>query len=501
MLWLALHLPRLPLEVFLRGIDTPDPAVVSTGGSQPRIMIAAPEALRRGVHPGMKLSAAHALVPELHVLARNLPLESGTLESLALWAEQFTPTLSIVPPTADRYPSESRSVTATSSTGALLLEIGGCLKLFGGLEALATRVREGLATLGFDTTLACAPTPAGALMLARNGLEAFVTDHDTLAARLRRLPVEAVAADARTMEALSRLGLRTLGEVMQLPRAGLARRFGQALLDRLDRAFGRLPDPRTPFVPPPRFASRLVLPTPVHEAERLLFGLNRLVTELTGFLAGRHAGVTRMRLELEHDDHPPTRMRVALSMPNRDPAHLLMLVREHLGRTTLPRPVEAFSLHGEETMQLAPRAFSFFATRETATEDRIALVERLRARLGAGAVHGLALVPEHRPELAFAEAEPGTPQPVAPPTVRPLWLLRIPRPLLLDDHGPRLDGRLRLLGGPERIESGWWDGNDVRRDYFVAENPEGARFWIYRERGPAQGGARSESWFLHGVFA
>jgi protein ImuB len=449
----------------------------------------------------MKLSAAYALLPGLCVLARSLPLESRTLESLALWAEQFTPTLSLVPPAAEPPLSARSRGTAVPSTGALLLEIGGCLKLFGGLEALAMRVRDGLTALGFDAVLACAPTPAGALMLARNGLEAFVTDQEALAARLYRLPVAGLNADPRTIEALSRLGLRTVGEVMQLPRAGLARRFGQSLLDRLDRAFGRLSDPRAPFVPPPRFSSRLVLPAPVHEAEQLLFGMRRLVTELTGFLAGRQAGVTRMQLEFEHDDHPATRVRVELSMPSRDPAHLAMLVREHLGRLTLPRPVEAFSLQAEETLQLAPREFSFFATREAATEDRVALVERLRARLGAEAVHGLALVPEHRPELAFTEAEPGTPPRAAPMALRPLWLLQTPRPLLLDDHGPRLDGRLRMLSGPERIESGWWDGNDVRRDYFVAENPEGARFWIYREHAPARSQERNASWFLHGVFA
>lgn len=477
MLWLALHLPRLPLEIFRRGIDAAAPTVVSTGGNRPAILLADSAAAHGGAQPGMTLSAAYALVPDLNVLARDGALEQQALEGLALWAEQFTPQICLAAP------------------DALLLEIGGCLKLFGGLEILTQRVRAGLAGLGFDANLASAPTPAGALMLARNGLDAFVADLDALRTRLSLLPIDGLDAAPSTIAALARLGLRTVGEVARLPRDGLARRFGRDLVDHLDRAFGHRPDPRAPFVPPPRFASRLVLPAPVPEVEQLLFGLKRLVLEFAGFMAGRQAGVTRFAVALEHEDHPPTRVRVELSMPSRDGTHLVSLLRERLSRIALPQAVEAFGLECEETMQLAPGNFSFFAEHGRSAEDRAALVERLRARLGREAVHGLALVPDHRPELAWRESEPGTPHAPPPPTARPLWLLATPRALLTDDRGPRLDGSLALEPGPERIESGWWDGDDVQRDYFVAVNPEGARFWIYRSR------TARDAWFLHGIFS
>jgi protein ImuB len=486
MLWLALHLPSLPLEACRRSLDASAPTVVSTGGNRPAVLLADAAAARGGAQPGMTLSAACALIPDLNVLARNGALELQALEGLALWAEQFTPTLCLAEP------------------DALLLEIGGCLKLFGGLETLVGQVRAGLAELGFDAGIACAPTPAGALMLARNGLDAIVADVDALRVRLALLPVEGLDAAPATVAALARLGLRTVGEVARLPRTGLARRFGRDLVDHLDRAFGHRPDPRAPFVPPPRFASRLVLPAPVPEVEQLLFGLKRLVLEFAGFLAGRQAGVTRFAVALEHEDHPPTRVRVELSMPSRDAAHLGALLRERLSRIALPQAVEAFRLEAEETMQLAPGNFSFFTERGRSAEDRAALVERLRARLGREAVHGLALVPDHRPELAWRESEPGTPHAQPPSAWRPLWLLATPRGLVTDERGPRLDGPLALEPGRERIESGWWDGGDVQRDYFVAVNPEGARFWIYRSRAaradtaaiPARG-----PWFLHGIFA
>lgn len=476
-LWLALHLPRLPLEIFQRSRDRT--AAANDASLRPfavvenaRLLMPDPEAVRLGLQPGMTLSAAYAICPGLTVRPRDRRQEAASLDSLALWAEQFTPTLSLAPP------------------DALLLEIGGCLKLFDGLDALLGLVHAGMAQLGFDAIAACAPTPGAALMLARSGFDAQIHDVAALRAQLGRLPVESLDVPLATLASLQRLGLRTIAECLSLPRDGTARRFGQDLVDTLDRVLGDRPDPRTPFVPPARFASRLVLPVPVTDVEPVLFGARRLMDELAGFLLGRGAGATRCELILEHEDRPPTVVLVELSMPSRDPVHLHRLLRERLSRISLPDGVEAFRLECTETRQLAPRNFSFFATREDATEGRTALVERLRARLGHAAVQGLALVPEHRPELAFRDAEPGTASPPPPPAPRPLWLLHTPRPV-----DPK---RLRFIAGPERIESGWWDGADVRRDYYRAVDAQHARLWVYREAGD---GTQPERWFVHGWFA
>lgn len=481
MLWLALHFPLLPLEIFQRGRDTASentnghavqPLTIVTTGSRPAVLLADTEASRLGIRPGMSLSAAYALAPDLVVHPRDSAQEATSLEAIARWAGQFTPTLCI------------------DVSTVLLLEIGGCLKLFDGLDALIDRIRRGIAELGFDAMLACAPTATAAGMLSRSGLELQITDHASLRQRIGQLPVDSLDEAPGTLDTLRRLGLHTLHDCLRLPRDGLARRFGQSFVDRIDRALGHLPDPRVPFVPPARFSSRLVLPVPVPQVEQVLFGARRLVTELTGFLLGRGAGVTRLTCLLEHEDRPATAVEIELSMPNRDAAHLSLLLRERLSRQQLPAPVEAIVLQCTETMQLAPRNFSFFATRESATEERTALVERLRARLGKQAVHGLVLVPEHRPELAFREAEPGTSSTPPMTAPRPLWLLHSPRPI-----DPRT---LRLTGSPERIESGWWDGNDIQRDYYSAITPEDTHLWVYREINHEK---QEERWYVHGEFA
>lgn len=476
MLWLALHFPDLGLQVFA---PPPEAAPFALAGPdrRPTILAANPAARRLGVWPGMTVSAARALVPALAVQARDSRLEARTLDAIATWALQFTPDLSLEPPEA------------------VLLEVGGCLKLFGGLERLLERVRAGLMEMGLEAITAAAPTPAGARILARAGLELRLADLASLRGNLAALPLDCLDQPAGTLARLGRLGLRTLGECQALPRAGLARRFGAGLLDELDRAMGRKPDPRPPFALPERFAASLELAAPVAEAEALLFGVKRLAVQLCGWLAARNAGVRRLTLALLHEGRPATRLTLALSVPRRDASDLLALLRERLARLDLAAGVSGLELAGDETAQLAPLEFSLFGDRDQVRADCLNLVERLQARLGPEAVSGLALYPEHRPELAWRETAPGQAPGAGDFPARPAWLLARPRPLAGSAAAPWLDGPMTLLAGPERIESGWWDDLPVRRDYYQARAASGARCWVYLEHGG------QPRWFLHGLFA
>ncbi|NIO39139.1 MAG: DNA polymerase Y family protein [Burkholderiales bacterium] len=477
MLWLCLNFPRLPIEVFLRAGKPTEPLVVTNGGNAPSVVDYDEHAAAAGIRNGMALSVAYALSPTLKVRTRNPETEHSCLEEIALWALQFTSRVSLQAP------------------DSLLLEIGASLKLFGGLEALRKRINESAAQLGFDTLAAVAPTPRGAHWLACAGFGVSVEEHKALRHHLNRLSVSCLNADSDTFNSLSRMGIRSIGQLALLPRDAATRRFGQRLLDQLSRAFGDLPDPQPEFSPPSRFAAHLALPSPVSETEALLFGAHRLILQMAGYLSAGNAGVTRLRLALENEDKKTTDVIVALSVPSRDPKHLLNLLRERFLRTALPSRSEAMTLEALDIAQLSPRNFSFLPDAVHAREERATLVEKLRARLGNDAVHGLSLFPDARPEFAWHETEPGAAAQSGPPLLRPTWLLRRPRQLKLRNGCPWLDGALRILDGPERIETGWWDGCDAMRDYFVARNDSGATFWIYRERTAAN------NWFLHGIFS
>jgi protein ImuB len=346
--------------------------------------------------------------------------------------------------------------------------------------------------------IACAPTACGAAWLARAGAERCVGCTDVLAAALAALPVRIAVRAADTLEALHAVGARTVGDLAALPRDGLARRFGQQLLDDLDRAHGRLADPRAFYIPPAQFHARLELPAEVTQAEHLLFAARRLFVQLEGFLAARAGGVRRLELRLCHREARATIVPIGLVAPSRDASHFTLLARERLGTVALPEPVRALALAAADVVPLAGENIALFADEGGSLEDWPKLVERLRARLGGAAVHGVAVAEAHRPEHASRVREPMLAREkegreTGEVGLRPFWLLAVPRPLEEIGAEPHCGGPLKLLAGPERIESGWWDGAEIARDYFVAQTPAQALVWIYRTRG---GG-----WFLHGLFA
>ncbi len=482
MLWLALYLPHLPLEVVARGGPGRTPlAIAAPDGQRQRVHARNRAAAAAGVHPGLAVNTALALCPGLSIRARDEAGEAEALGRLAGWAGQFTSRVSLQPP------------------AGLLLEIGASLRLFGGLDTLLTRIGDGVENLGYRARPGVAPTPLGAWWLARAGRRETITDLPALSRALHTLPLTVLEISAKARAELRGLGLRRLGDCVRLPRAGLAKRFGPAFVTDLDRAFGLQPDPRPRFAPPERFESRLELPAEVDDSTALVFAARRLVVELCGFLIARGAGVSSLELTLDHRRGPPTSLHLGLVSPTREPDHLLGLLRERLERCPLNAPVESIALRADRPQALAAQPAALFDKGDSEKGDWQHLVERLRARLGEAAVTGLCPHDDHRPEHAWRPCPPGTETArrkavPLPEGVRPLWLLEEPTALRLVDGRPWLGGELRLRRGPERIESGWWDGIEARRDYFIAENQGNERYWIYRD---LEGDG---AWYLHGVF-
>jgi len=477
MLWTCLHFPDFSLQLALRAGSSVGPTIITTGGNRPEVLSCNPQARRCGIAPGMTVSAAIALAPELLERPRDPASELKALEGAAAWAGHFTSKVSLTPP------------------DALLLEIEGSLRLFGGLRPLLLHLGQDLANLGYTATIATAPTPTSARLLARAGMATTVADIAMLETALAGLPLSLLDQPEDIIHTFALMGVHALGECLALPRDGLARRFGQALLDELDHALGRLPDPRTPWIPPSRYKAQLALPAPVQETEPLLFAANHLIQELAGYLRTKQAGITRLKLVLRHEDHRPTIVALGFSVPCRDPRRILTLLRERLSTLTLPDRVEVIALESVETRPLGSRNLSLFPEDRLPEEERWLIIEHLRARLGSESVYSIASHPDHRPELAWRCCEPGSGTASDGHAKRPLWLMEPPQRLRSEGELPVLGTKLTLLAGPERIESGWWDGKDVQRDYFIACDAAGVSFWVFRER------RADKAWFLQGMFA
>lgn len=468
MFWLAIHFPALPLEIYSRGGAAPEPlAVIEKQGNRTRVIVCNESAGTGGVRTGMPGSAAQALVTNLIVRSRDMVAEQESLAGLAAWAGSYTPAVSLQPP------------------DGLLIEIGSCLRLHRGFKNLIAQMRSGLNEMGYSANFACAPTPHAAWLMALAEKEIAIRDPAKLETVLGALSVRLLDQPQDTLASLEMVGAHTLGDCLRFPRAGMARRFGQGLLDELDRALGRLPEAREFFVPPPSFERRLELPSQVHEADALLFASRRLLLELEGYLNLRQAGVQEFELICCHEDVPDTVLNVGFAQPTRSLDRMLLLLRETLGRTRLSAPVHTIMLHASriQVMELA-NLDMFQDSAETGNGNL--LLERLRIRLGKDAVFSIAPVADHRPELAWRPCEAGDETKSPGKLPRPLWLLPKPMPCQKD--------RLELKSGPERIESGWWDGMDVVRDYYVAQGRNGSRLWVFRDRS-------NGAWFVHGLFA
>ncbi|MBP1148790.1 DNA polymerase Y family protein [Methylocaldum sp. RMAD-M] len=508
-LWLCCYLPRLPLEVFKLEDDYPAAVWVDSGGRS-LISAATPAAGAFGIHPGLPTNAALALCAGLQLHRRDERMEREALEKLAEAGLGFTPWVSL------DYPA------------ALVLEIRGSLTLFGGLNALTQRLRAKLENLGHCNILAAAPAPFPAWLIASSGLERTVENPAALRSGLGDLAIARLPLERNTANRLAKAGLHTLRDLWRLPRDGLARRYGLAVLRQLDRAAGREKEMPGLFRTPPVFQAYRELAAETENLAHLRPVCAVLLENLAAFLRQHDAATDRLELELFHFRRPATRLELKLRYASRDPERISMLLSERLERTPLPDAVTALRLRCGALQPYRAHEADLFAAKTPGVLDWETLLEQLQQRLGRDALRFLDTPADHRPELAWKGVS-GAPEDAvcdwkggfgapgdavcdwkggfgAPGDAvcdwtrnespigfaigkerRPLWLLPKPRPC-----DPT---RYRLLPERERIESGWWDGASIRRDYRVAVSPEGVRAWIYREL-DGNGG-----WYLHGFFA
>ena len=419
---------------------------------------------------------------------------AAQLAQQALLAQRFTPRVSLEPP------------------DALLLELRGSVRLFGGLQPLLAQLQSVFAA---SAVVALAPTPLAALGFARAGKSCCLTDTTRLVSRLAPLPLRCLRWPEASLQRLAAVGVSTIGEALRLPRAGFAQRFGAHLLQDLDRLLGRRAHPRITFIATERFSSRCEPSFELADTALVLRTITPQLQQLEQFLLQRQRGITALLLRLVHRRQPPTQCVLRLAVPEHRAVRLAALLQSKLQQVVLAEPVRRCELRSGPLLVCAADSTQLWQPGEHgggALTQMPAFLENLRARLGAAAVQGLRIAPGHRPELLSCATEPvwqsasarrvvtavrDAPVPW-PAGRRPLWLLPDPRqlPLTVDDSGHPLwqQLRLQLLAGPERLETGWWDGADICRDYYVAADGQGARLWIFRER---DAGRR---WFLHGYF-
>lgn len=450
--------------------------------------------------------------PDTPDAAAALPHDAST--ALAWWALQFTPRVAHL-------------------EQAVLLEVSASERLFGGRELLRVHLLQAVQSV-MPVQSAHASTALLALAYLQVGTENGSPAPDLL-------PLATLAEARAHLPTLERLGCRCWGDLRALPRGGVVRRFGAALLDALDRAYGLKPEVYPWLELPEVFDIPLELSAQVETAPALLFAARRLLSQLQVWLAARQRGILALELGWQMDARRNTATHGSLVVrtaePTRDMGHLQRLLGEHLERTTLAAPALYLRMRSLETALLPGVSASLLPDELRQGDSLHHLLERLSARLGPGQVLRAEPRADHRPECmqrwepaaqGLADATPasgGKPagagrkrkalQAAAAPAcaeLYPTWLLATPLRLAVHQDRPIYQGPLTLLVGPQRLESGWWGSGAAQagmalRDYFLARSEQAGVLWIYRER-LAAGAQLADSsaqqpgsqWYLQGLF-
>jgi protein ImuB len=472
MLWLALHFPQLPIDRQYQADNDVPRAVVLQEGSRRRIMACNRSAASAGIKSGLALKNAYALAPNLITSDYNEDEQRTNLEQLCLTAMQYSS--NVVPEPPD----------------TIMVEIGASLRLFNGVNILQNRIGKDIQRLKLTLLTGIAPTASAASLFARTGINKAVTTDQELTQTLDTVPISCLPLDTFILKGLRQSGLQTLGELRRIPPAALTRRFGDTCTQLLYKLDGRLPDPKTPFQTQEYFSQAVDLPLEASDTNALAFALKRLLSALGGFLRARDLGIVHLQIVLDHHQLESVSLSLKFLDATADMTHLLRVATERLARVNLEAAVTRLALNSVELAPLQRADRDLFNNIHAQKNSIEQLLDKLIARLGKQSVYTAITDNDHRPEKAWMPTVVSNTHVQAQWPARPLWLLPEPQPL---------NEAVTLMTPPERIENGWWDELDVRRDYFIASNEQGSYFWIYRLRHQPE--HKPEQWWIHGLFA
>mgnify|MGYP001047716766 CR=1 FL=1 len=487
MLWVAIRFPWLPLEVFETRQNTE--AVMAVEQNK-RIWMASKGAVSLGIKPGMKSALVSALVADekgcdLH--RRDPEKETEMLKRLASWAYSRTPYI-------QRYQEDT-----------LVLEVSRCLRLFGGVESLISELCDSLDHMPYSYEMGMAHTAKGAWLLSFQKHELRDQDSQALfVSRLRQSPLDLLCEQGQAVTSLQKMGLKTLGEVLDLPSTALGKRFGKDFQSYLQELVGGIEKPPLVYQANEPFCRQVPFAWPVARTDLLELPAKQLLQQLVDYLVRQQLQCQKISWNFYSSQGDKHSIEIGCERVHRHWELLFDLTRIRLEQLELNFEVELLELECRETSPVNLGSDSLFAWESARIQGNVeSLVARLQTRMGRNQLYQVQVRAEHLPELAQTLELPFETQEVKeeaiPRGTRPCWLL--PKPQLLKRRGnllywndQQINKSLKIIDGPERIEGYWWQQPEAR-DYFVARRDDSVHCWVYRELNDQQ------KWYAQGVFA
>jgi protein ImuB len=450
-------------------------------------------AQERGVFTGMVVADCKVLVPDLKIFDYDERQPKKLLNALAEWCIRYTPFVSI------------------DDDHGLILDATGCTHLWGGESAYLKDIHTRFKGFGYHIRTAIADTTGCAWAVCHYGKNASIIPEGKQAEAIMSLPTVSLRPEPSALERLEKLGLKTIGSFMNMPRTALRRRFGQHLLLRLDQALGALLEMQTPVKPPSPYEERLPCLEPIRTAPGIEIALNTLLEKLCERLNKESKGLRTCELKCYRLDGNIQKIEVGTNRPTRNVAHLFKLFEIKIARIDPDLGIELFIMEAPIVEELLNEQDALWMV-SSANEAAIAeLIDKLAGKIGTGAIHRFLPAEHFWPERSIRESLSLSEKATSDWRIdqpRPLHLLNKPEqievsvpmpdypPLLFVYNGIR--HAVKKADGPERIEQEWWIKDGLFRDYYCVEDEQGARYWLFRSGDYNSGDPK---WYLHGFFA
>lgn len=483
-IWLYLHFPLLPLETLLPQLPREQPpkpiAIIDQQKNTQRVLCCNNQASAWGIEPNLSISTALALCPELVVAPRQIELEQQRLQQLALLCYRFSPVLTV------------------HSNCGLWLEISGCYKLFKGYNSLLQQLHNRLQEQMVTAVNGIGSNPLAAQLVCQAEFQIQLPSTRQMEQRLFSTALSKLNTNARQQQSFKQLGLQTLGDLLALPRSALSRRFGRELILYIAQLNNDKPCNAPRFQPANSFRDLIQNPQGIFNKESLLFPMKTLLQNLCHYLMARQCHCREIEWQFEPLIGEPAQMRIQLSGSQNNWSSLLTLSRLQLERLELPRSIEQIILFSDQFVE-APQGMGnldLFGD-NSCQQQSSELIDSLNARLGMEALSQPVLNQDYLPEQASTLVTPGKQINTALDNrlkaPQPVWLLSEPAPVQIRNQQLYWHQPLSILSGPERLCGNWWQ-SEQQRDYYLACDSRGARYWLFRE-------TSSQRWFVHGLFS
>lgn len=463
--WIYLHFATLQLDALFT--DQHHLPIAIVDNHRFTIVQCNPSAQQQGIQVGMGLGSASALCHNLQVHPYDAEAEQQTLLNIAQWLYMVTSDISVFPPQG------------------VLLKVTNMLSLYGGLFPYWQKVSSHLQSLGLNYHYASGFSPLSAMLLAKSATDQITLDKEQLVKQLGGFPLQATELNHKLIDKLQRVGIQTLSDLLAMPMPELARRFDIELVNYVGRLMGQFKHPIDFYHPPERFERYRELLFDIENIQWLQKPLGTLLNQLEVFLTLRNQVAYELELILEQRDHPKASLRFYSASGDYLATRWMTLCQLTMESLQLDAPVQGLTLRLIRSGELESTSADLF-NRQQGAQSELELIGLLQAKLGKEQVCKVASHPDPRPERATLLSDPT--QPISAPSttkrLRPNFLLTEPQPLT---------EQVKLLLGPERIVSGWWDGDDITRDYFIARSDHGRWLWVFRNQ--------NQHWFVHGLFS